>query len=350
MMTHFKIDGQKIGLNSPCFIIAEAGVNHNGDLEMAKKLVEVAARCGANAVKFQTFQAEKLATPDAPKADYQQRSTADTESQFEMLKKLELSLEDHKILIQHCGDHQITFMASPFDEASVDLLNDLNVPAFKVPSGELTNSPLLSYIASKQKPIVVSTGMANLGEVEQAVNIIEQTGNTNIALLHCVSNYPANPKDIHLRAMQTMKHAFALPIGYSDHTLGNEVAFAAVALGACVIEKHFTLDRTMPGPDHQASCEPDQLTELVQGIRNIEKSLGSARKQPAASELNTMKVARKSLVAAQPIAAGMELSEELIAIKRPGTGLPPTLRSFLIGQKVNQDIEAGTLFSLEMLQ
>ena len=343
------IADRKVGPGQPCFIIAEAGVNHNGSLELARQLVEVAARAGADAVKFQTFKAARLVTPDAPKADYQLQTTDAAESQYDMLRQLELSPEAHKELMAYCQRQGILFMSTPFDEESADFLADLGVAVFKIPSGEITNLPFLDHVAHKGKPMIVSTGMAYLGEVEAAVHIIEQAGNRSFVLLHCVSIYPADPADANLRAMQTMATAFGVPVGYSDHTPGIEVALAAVALGACVIEKHFTLDRSLPGPDHRASLEPDELTALVRGIRTVEAALGHGRREPAASEANTAAVARRSLVAAKDISAGTVLTEEMIAIKRPGTGLPPAMRPYLIGRTVQMTVPAGALFTLEML-
>ena len=341
--------GRKVGPGLPCFVIAEAGVNHNGDVEIARQLVDVALQAGADAVKFQTFKAERLAMPTAPKAEYQLQTTGATESQCEMLRRLELSAEAHRNVMAYCRKEGILFMSSPFDEESADFLAELGVAVFKIPSGEITNLPFLAHLARKGKPLIVSTGMSYLGEVETAVRTLEQTGNRDFVLLHCVSNYPARPSDINLRAMQTMAAAFGAPVGYSDHTTGIEVALAAVALGACVVEKHFTLDRTLPGPDHQASLEPDELAALVRGIRTVEAALGHGRKEPAASEANTLAVARKSLVAARDIPPGTALTEDLIAVKRPGTGLPPAMKPYLVGRTAREAIPAGTLLGLEML-
>jgi N-acetylneuraminate synthase len=338
-----------IGDQLPCFIIAEAGVNHNGSLDLAHRLIDAAVEAGADAVKFQTFKAEKIIAPHAPKADYQMQATGVDESQLEMVKRLELSYAAFRELYADCQSRGILFLSTPFDEESADFLDELGIAAFKVPSGEITNLPFLAHIARKGKPMIVSTGMAYLSEVEVAVRAIHDAGNHDIALLHCVSNYPADPADANLRAMQTLSMAFGVPIGFSDHTSGSEVPLAAVALGACIIEKHFTLDRTLPGPDHRASLEPDQLKALVHGIRKVEAALGHGRKEPAASEANTASVARRSLVAAHDIPAGVRLTEDDIAIKRPGTGLPPLLRTHLVGRTTRAMIPAGTLLSLEML-
>jgi N,N'-diacetyllegionaminate synthase len=346
---HIDVPGRKPELDQPCFIIAEAGVNHNGSLETARRLIDAAVQAGADAVKFQTFKADRLVTSEAPKAKYQIHTTDATESQYEMLHRLELSFEAHCELMAYCQEKDILFLSSPFDEESADLLMKLEVAAFKIPSGELTNLPFLNYVARKGKPMIVSTGMAHLGEVEAAVHTIEEAGNQDLVLLHCVSNYPAEPADVNLRAMLTMATAFGVPIGYSDHTLGTEVALAAVAMGACVIEKHFTLDRNLPGPDHRSSLEPIELAAMVQGIRKVESALGHGRKEPVPNEAETTAVARKSLVAARDIPAGTKMTEELIAIKRPGTGLPPFMRPYLVGRTARTDIPAGTLLTLEML-
>ena len=343
------IAGRKVGPGQPCFIIAEAGVNHNGSLELAHQLVDVAIQAGADAVKFQTFNAERLVSPDAPKAEYQKRTTDVAESQYDMLRRLELSPKMHLDLMAYCDERGILFMSSPFDEDSADLLDSLGLAVFKIPSGEVTNLPFLAHVARKGKPMIVSTGMAYLSEVEAAVRTIEGTGNREFILLHCVSNYPADPADVNLRAMGTMSAAFGVPVGYSDHTPGIEAPMAAVALGACVIEKHLTLDRNLPGPDHRASLEPGEFTAMVRGIRIVEAALGHGRKDPASSEANTASVARKSLVAATDIPAGTVLTKQLIAIKRPGTGLPPVMLPYLIGRTLRIPVSAGQLLQLEMV-
>ncbi len=349
MVAGFKIGAREIGVGHPCFIIAEAGVNHNGSLDMAYRLIDVAAASGADAVKFQTFKAEKLISPQASKAAYQLQTTDVGESQLDMVKRLELSFDNFQKLYAYCQEKGVLFMSTPFDEESVDFLIDLGISVFKIPSGEITNLPFLAYVAGKGKPMIISTGMSYLGEVETAVQTIEKTDNHDIVLLQCVSNYPADPADVNLSAMQTMSKAFNVPIGYSDHTLGIAVSLAAVALGSCVIEKHFTLDCSLPGPDHQASLEPQHLKNLVQSIRSVEASLGHGRKEPAKSEFNTATVARRSLIATQDIQAGTVLTEGMISIKRPGIGLPPAMRPYLIGRIMRVHIPAGTLFTLEML-
>jgi len=343
------IASHKVGSGHPCFIIAEAGVNHNGSLDMARKLVDVAVEAGADTVKFQTFKADSLVSAVAPKAEYQIRTTGATESQHEMISRLELTPEMHEDLIEYCHERGILFMSSPFDESSADLLDGLGVPVFKIPSGEITNLPFLKHVACKGKPMIVSTGMADLAEVETAMNTIREAGNEQVVLLQCVSNYPADPANVNLRAMATMEEKFSVPVGYSDHTPGTEIAIAAVALGATVIEKHFTLDRTLPGPDHEASLEPDELDAMVRGIRNAQAALGTGEKIPSPSEKNTADVARKSLVAAFDISAGTVLTEENIAIMRPGTGLPPVMKSQIIGKTIRTALPAGSLLTMEMV-
>jgi N-acetylneuraminate synthase len=343
------IAGREVGLGHPCFIIAEAGVNHNGSLDSARQLIDIAVEAGADAVKFQTFKAERLATPDAPKAEYQLRNTGEAESQYEMLQRLELSEDAHRDLMAYCAKRGILFMSTPFDEGSADFLDEIGLAVFKLPSGEITNLPFIEHVARKRKPLIVSTGMAYLSEVETVVRCLEASGNTSFILLHCVSNYPAASGDANLRAMKTMRETFNTAVGYSDHTLGIEVALAAVALGACVIEKHFTLSRDLPGPDHRASLEPDELAMMVRGIRTVEASLGHGRKEPAASEAEIAAVARRSLVAARDLDAGTQLTEELIAIRRPGTGLPAAMLSEIVGRRLRVPARAGALLTLEML-
>ncbi len=325
-------------LEDRCFIIAEAGVNHNGDINIAKKLVDKACEAGADAIKFQTFKAENLVTKQAPKAEYQKETTGDG-NQFEMLKKLELSIEDHMTLKKYCEDKGIVFISTPFDFESVDLLEKINVPLYKVSSGDLTNLPLLKYISSKNKPIILSTGMANLGEIEEAIEAIFESGNKKIILLHCTSNYPTSYEDVNLRAMLTMKEAFKLPVGYSDHTIGIEVSIAAVTLGAKVIEKHFTLDRNMDGPDHKASLEPDELKMMVKSIRNIEKAMGDGVKRCSKNEENTRNVARKSIVAARDISKDKVITINDISFKRPEFGLKPKYANLIIGKKARRNIK-----------
>lgn len=349
MALDLSIAGRRIGQGRPCFIIAEAGVNHNGDINLALQLIDVAAEAGADAVKFQTFDADRLATRSAPKAQYQAETTGKTESQYDMLKRLELSWSDYRMLFDRCQEKGIIFLSTPFDEQSVDLLESLGVCAYKTPSGELTNLPYLAHISRLGKPMIVSTGMATLGEVDAAVDVVSSNGCRALALLHCVSNYPAAPSDVNLRAMETMSMAFGVPIGYSDHTDGSAITLAAVARGAAIIEKHFTLDRLLPGPDHRASIEPEELVRLVKEIRSVESALGDGRKVPAASERDTALVARKSLVLARDIQAGEAISTDALTALRPGTGLPPFLASAVAGRRARFDMSAGTVIQWEML-
>lgn len=346
-MQAVQIAGRWIGRGYPSYLIAEAGVNHNGDMDMALTLVDAAAEAGADAVKFQTFSADRLVTKQAPKAKYQLETTDQTESQYQMLKKLELSEEAHRLLLARCQQKGVLFLSSPFDETSADLLESLDVPAYKIPSGEITNHPYLAYVARKGRPVILSTGMSSLGEVEAAVQTIAAAGNPPLVLLHCVSQYPAPPEELNLRAMHTLEAAFGVPVGFSDHTEGIEMPLVAVALGAAVIEKHFTLDRSLPGPDHCASLEPDELQRLAQGMRRVQAALGDGRKLPTPSERNTADVARKSLVAACDIPAGTVLTAELVAVRRPGTGLPPALRQQLIGRRTTRALTTGQLFTWE---
>ena len=347
MVDQITIAGRTIGTGHPCFIIAEAGVNHNGSLDLARQLVDVAAEAKADAVKFQTYKTESVISRMAPKATYQLETTDSGQSQFEMSKGLELPQEAFRQLMAYCHEREIMFLSSPFDEESVDFLAEIGVAAIKIPSGEITNLPYLARAARHGKPLIVSTGMANLSEVETAVNTIEGSGNKSYVLLHCVSNYPADPANVNLRAMATLRSAFSVPVGYSDHTPGLEVTIAAVSMGASVIEKHFTLDSDMPGPDHRASLEPDELAAMIRNIRTVESAMGDGRKVPAGTEANTADVARKSLVAAQFIPAGTVLTEELIAIKRPGTGYPTAMFSSIVGRATTADIVEDELFSPE---
>jgi N-acetylneuraminate synthase len=320
------------------FIIAEAGVNHNGSLDLALRLVDAAKASGADAVKFQTFRAELLVTRSAHKAPYQGRTTATTESQFEMLRRLELDAAAHRRLIDHCQDVGIQFLSSPFDIESADLLAAMNVPLYKVPSGEITNLPFLQHLARKGRPLILSTGMSTLGEVEEAVRVLQSAGAPQVTLLHCVTEYPAPYAEVNLRAMQTLKVAFGLPVGYSDHAPGIFIGIAAVALGAEVIEKHFTLDRSLPGPDHAASLEPAELQQMVAAIRQVESALGTGIKAPAPCELPNLPVARKSVVAARSLPAGHQLAATDLDIKRPGNGLAPKFLPALIGRTLGKAV------------
>jgi N-acetylneuraminate synthase/N,N'-diacetyllegionaminate synthase len=343
------IAGRKVGLHQPCFVIAEAGVNHNGDFALAKRLIDIAKESGAHAVKFQTFIPEKVISPSAPKAAYQTQTTDPDESQLDMVRKLQLSFDHFVALKEYCESRDILFLSTPFDHESADFLDELGMVAFKIPSGEITNTPFIRHLAAKGKPLIVSTGMSTLAEVDAALTAIADKGNQEVMLLHCVSSYPAPAAEVNLRAMKTMAQAFKVPVGYSDHTKGLNIALAAVALGACIIEKHFTLDRNLPGPDHQSSLEPNELGLLVAAVREVESALGDGNKQAAACERDVILVARRSLVASRLISAGAVISADSIAILRPGTGLPPFMIDRVLGRRARTDISPGTILTLEML-
>lgn len=345
----FEIAGRQIGPGSPCFVIAEAGVNHNGDLGQALRLVDNAAAAGADAVKFQTFSADRLVIRRAGKAAYQLKATDPQESQYAMLKRLELSYADHERLYNHAAARAITLLSTPFDDESLDLLVALGLPAIKIGSGEVTNLPLLARAAATGRPIILSTGMAYLSEVEDAVRTIESHGAPPLVLLHCVSTYPAAVQDVNLRAMLTLVGAFGLPVGYSDHTLGIAAAVAAVALGACVLEKHFTLDRSLPGPDHRASLEPGELTAMIHTVRDVESALGDGRKRPVDAELDTLRVARKSIVSRVDIAAGATITADMLTTKRPGTGIQPADLGRVVGRVARIPIPADSVLRWEMI-
>ena len=344
-----KIANRLIGEGEPCFIIAEAGVNHNGDVNLAKKLIDVAKGAEADAVKFQTFKAEDLVSKCAEKAEYQKETTDAKESQFKMIKKLELSQSDFAELFDCAQKKGIIFLSSPFDKGSVDLLNGLGIPAFKVGSGEITNFPLLEHIARKKKPIIISTGMSTLGEIEDALEVIHKEGAKEIVLLHCITAYPARVEDVNLKAIETLRCKFKLPVGLSDHTLGIIIPIAAVALGACVIEKHFTLDKSMPGPDHKASLEPEELKQMVKAIREVEKAMGDGNKTPTDEEKQVQKVARRSIVAGVNIPKGTIITEAMLRIKRPGTGIKPKYLENVCGAKAKVTIKGDELIRWEDL-
>lgn len=336
----------RLGTGGRCVLIAEAGVNHNGDLALAHRLVDAAAASGADAVKFQTFRADAVLSPVAAKAAYQKETTSEGESQLDMARRLELPFEAFVELARHCRERGIVFLSTPFDDESARFLDSLDVAAIKVSSGDLTNLPFLRRLADFGRPLIVSTGMATLGEVEQAVAHCHRD---RLVLLHCVSAYPAAPADVNLLAMETLRRAFGVPVGLSDHTPGIAVPLAAAALGACVVEKHFTLDRTLSGPDHRASLEPGELASLAQGLRDVAAALGDGRKRPAHAEADIAAVARRSLVAARDLQAGEILTEEMIAIKRPGSGLPPALLPHVLGRKLTAAARGGDLITWEML-
>ncbi len=329
-------------------IIAEAGVNHNGDLNLAKQLVDVAADAGADLVKFQTFNANRQVTRVAKKADYQTQTTDRAESQHAMLQRLELTEDMHLQLIAHCEMRNIGFFSTGFDVESVDLLVKLKQDFFKIPSGEITNLPYLRHIGQLGKTVILSTGMASLGEIEAAIDALEKAGTprANLTVLHCTTEYPTPMDEVNLYAMQSIQKAFGVAVGYSDHTPGIEVAIAAVAMGATVIEKHFTLDRNLPGPDHQASLEPQELKSMVTAIRNIEVALGDGIKRLTPSEARNKSVARKSLVASQVIKAGDIFTAENITTKRPGTGISPMYWDDVLGKKAQRDFSIDDLIDL----
>jgi len=329
-------------------IIAEAGVNHNGDLDVARRLIDSAAVAGADVVKFQTFNADRLVTRKARKAEYQIRTTSEGESQHDMIRRLELQPEMHHVLMEHCRARGIAFLSTPFDNESVDFLAALGIDRFKVPSGEVTNLPYLRRIGRHGKSVMLSTGMCTLGEIEAALDVLERAGTprSRITILHCNTEYPTPMCDVNLRAMQSVRYAFDVAVGYSDHTVGIEVPVAAVALGATIIEKHFTLDRTMPGPDHKASLEPDEFKAMVAAIRNIELALGTGRKLPSPSEIKNKEIARKSIVAARPIRAGEHFTEENLAVKRPGTGVSPMRWDEVIGRRAGRAYATDELIEI----
>jgi N,N'-diacetyllegionaminate synthase len=328
------------------YIIAEAGVNHNGSLELAKKMIDAAVVAGADAVKFQTFKAEKVISKYAPKAEYQKKTTGADESQLEMVKKLELDEVAHKELLACCRFRNIQFLSTPFDLESIDLLNKLGLEIFKIPSGEITNLPYLRKVGSLKKEIILSTGMSDLGEIKNALNVLTGTGMKlkDITVLHCNTEYPTPMQDVNLKAMQTIKSAFpGVHVGYSDHTEGIEVSIAAVAMGATIIEKHFTLNKNMEGSDHKSSLDPDELTAMVKATRNIETALGTGTKKPSQSELKNVPIARKSIIAAKNIQKGELFTEENLTVKRPGTGISPMRWDEIIGQVVKKDYEEDEL-------
>lgn len=343
-----KIGDKLIGSNNPVFIIAEAGINHNGDVGLAKRLIDAAYEAGADAVKFQTFRANKLISSRAPQGDY--RSTG---VDIKLIEKLELSLQHYIELIEYCQELDIVFLATPYDFGSVKLLDRLGASAYKISSSDLTNLPLLKHIASKTMPILLSTGMGYLSEIEEALISIGSVMNKSInhlpvVLMHCVSHHPAPMDEINLNAINTLQSTFKLPVGYSDHTRGVEAAISAVVKGACVIEKHYTLSRNFPGPDHKFSVEPEELKFLVDSIRNIEKALGDGIKKPAKCELPSIHINRKSLISAVEILAGTTITEKMLEIKRPGTGIEPKFYDLILGQKPIKDIPEDEILTWDM--
>lgn len=327
-------------------IIAEAGVNHNGNIDVAKRLVDVAYESGADVVKFQTFQADHLVSRYAQKAEYQRRLTDEKETQREMLKKLELTYDMHVELSRYCKEVGIHFLSTPFDLDSIDLLENIGMSLYKIPSGEITNLPYLRKIGSLKKPVILSSGMSTMGEVKEAVKILKENGASDVSVLHCNTQYPTPMQDVNLNVMNTIRKEIGVCVGYSDHTEGIEVPIAAVAMGAEIIEKHFTLDKTMEGPDHKASLEPQELKAMIKAIRNIELAMGDAAKRPTRSESDNIAVVRKSIVAKRKIEAGEIFSDENITAKRPGTGISPMLWDSVIGRAANRKYEEDELIEL----
>lgn len=344
-VTPVQIGNRVVGPGRPCFIIAEAGVNHDGDVRRAHELVDIAAEAGADAVKFQTFEPEKLAAPSAAMADYQVANTGRTESQADLLRRLVLPKDAHRELQRHADDRGLVFLSTPFDEVSADFLEELGVPAFKIGSGELTNHPLLAHVAAKGRSMLLSTGMADLAEVLEAVEIVSRAGAPGVGVFHCVTSYPASPSDANLRAMDTLRGALRVPVGWSDHTLGIAVSLAAVARGADILEKHFTIDPSLPGPDHKASLSPGELASLVRAAREIELSLGDGRKQARPAEIPQIRAARRSLHAARELPAGHLIAPGDLVALRPGDGLSPALLDSLAGRATVRLVPAGTKLS-----
>jgi len=333
-----KIGSSLVGEGQPVFIIAEAGVNHNGDIELARKLIDVAKEAGADAVKFQTFSADAIALKDAPKSSYHIETTGIEQSWYDLLKSQELTREEHKILSDYCKKRGIMFLSTPYDKDSADLLTELDIPAFKIASTDLNNIPFLRYVARKGLPIILSTGMSTLKEVRESVDAIKGEGNNNLILLHCTANYPARLKDINLRAMATLKNEFQVVVGYSDHSVGYFMPIAAVVAGASVFEKHFTLDKSLPGPDHRSSLDPRELATLIKDIRTTEIIMGTWEKKPGESEYENRGKLRKSIVSRVDIPRGTVITEDMLAIKRPGTGLAPKYWEKVVGSQAKADI------------
>lgn len=328
------------------YIIAEAGVNHNGDIDLAKKMVDKAKEAGADCIKFQTFISENIASKRAEKAEYQKQQTGSSESQLAMLKKLELSFDEFIELNEYCKSKEIEFLSTAFDFESIDFLDSLGMKIWKIPSGEITNLPYLIRIGKLNKQVILSTGMSIMDDIQAAINVLRENGSGDITVLHCTTEYPTPYEDVNLKAMETIKKKLNVPVGYSDHTRGIEVPIAAVAMGATIIEKHFTLDRKMEGPDHKASLEPDELKAMVDAIRNIEKAMGNGEKVPSPSEMKNINIARKSIVAKRKIRKGEILSENNITTKRPGNGISPMKWFDVLGQKAPRDFEEDELIEL----
>lgn len=332
--------------NNYTFIIAEIGVNHNGDIDLAKKMIKSASECGVDAVKFQTFVSEDLVTEDARKAEYQNENTSE-KTQLEMLKKLELTFDDFKELKDYALDNNVMFLSSPFDKKSVDLLESLDVPAYKLGSGELNNFELIDYVQKTGKPIIISTGMASLDEIKETCDFIENKD--NLIILHCITGYPTSFEEANLNFIKTLQSQFDVPIGFSDHSPGIELPIAAVALGACVVEKHFTIDKTLEGPDHKASLNPDEFKAMVDAIRNVEVAMGDGVRKFSENELEIKKIARKSIIIDKDISKDTIIEREMLNIKRPGTGIAPKEINNVIGKKINRDLTSGTVLKWDYL-
>lgn len=348
-MRKVKIGNRIVGDGEPIFIVAEAGVNHNGDVGLGKKLIDVAKDAEADAVKFQAFKAENVVSKYAEKARYQKEATGPNKSQYDMIRRLELKDEEFRELYNYAKKNDIIFLSSAFDKESVDLLDNLGVLAFKVASGEITNFPLLRYIAEKKEPIILSTGMSTIGEIEEALKVIREKGVEDIVLLHCVTSYPAKIEDINLRVIETLRHRFKLPVGFSDHTLGITTPIAAAALGAVLVEKHFTLDKTLPGPDHRASLEPDELKDMTRAIRDVEKALGDGIKKSTKDEERIKKLVRRSIVAKMEIPKGTVITEDMLDLKRPGVGIEPKYLNEIIGKKAKKNLKPDELITFDKL-
>ncbi len=348
-MRHVKIGNKKVGAGFPVFIIAEAGVNHNGSIKLAKKMIDLAKSIGADAIKFQTFRTENLVAFSAPKANYQKETTA-KKTHFQMLKELELSEADFEKLYSYCKKKKIIFLSTPFDSQSAEFLDKLGVCAFKISSGDLTNMSLLFQVAQYKKPIILSTGMSDLTEIKDAVDSIYAARNKELILLHCTSNYPTKYEDVNLKAMLTLNKTFGVPVGYSDHTCGIEISIAAVAIGASVIEKHFTLDRKFYGPDHKSSLEPAEFKKVIESVRRIERAMGDGFKRPQRSEIEIKNVVRKSIVAACDISKGRRLTLDMLAVKRPGTGIEPKYLNQLINRQIKINLKKDQILNWGMVR
>lgn len=348
-MSAFRIAGRELGPDQPCYVIAEAGVNHNGDLALARELVHKARACGADCIKFQTFKAERVVTATSPKADYQLKLTDPKETQFAMLRRLELAEADYRALITQCQHEGIVFLSTPYSIEDAELLHALEVPGFKIASGQLVELPFLAALARFNRPVILSTGMATLDETRAAVDTLRRNGCPQIAVLQCTTNYPSRLADANLRAMATIAQATDTVTGYSDHTEGITACLAAVALGASIVEKHFTLDRNLPGPDHRCSSEPAEMAALVRGIREIELALGSGIKQPSPAEVTNMAGIRRSIAAARPLPAGHTITERDLQFLRPSSGLPPQEWDRVVGRSTRAAIPAGSLITWDDL-